>query len=209
MPVDKFGRFYSGSLDKFGRYGIEQASNEIVGKPLETSKDQYSDATIALYDSNNRYSNYVRYTGEPGKLHHLKIPKNYLLYLSEEPVTTTFPHNFTKGDNLRLYKKVDDTSTEATAKVNIKDSGGKIVKYDFIFTFRDSRVFRFLQDSGVVAYEYLPTSTSIFLNGSHIGHTLIGKKLVLNDVLTFHPPQDINSEIFFTIRSPLQNEYKT
>lgn len=216
MPVDKFGRFYTGSLDKFGRYqsyGAEQANNEIVGIPLETARlsgDQYSDTSFALYGASNRYSNYRVYTNKTGIIMGIAIPNSCTLFVDEIPVTLDHFMPIKKDAKLRLYKRIEDTTMKAIILIKVK---GLDDQFETVFkdecVFGNCRVFRFLQDSGVVIQEHLPDPTAIFLNGVHIGPSIVGRRLAYKDVLSFYPPNgDSECEIFFVIRSPIQNEHK-
>lgn len=205
MSVDKFGRFYTGSLDKFGRYGIERASGEILGisKP---SDRQYSDTSIALYDSNKRFSNYVTYTKKSGVITKVTIPSTYTLLVDEIVATPGYELPIKENAKLRVHKRIDDKSAKFNITIVVKSfDDAKEVIFTAEVRFTNCRVFRFLQGSGEITQQHLPNPTEILINGTRIGSQLVGKKLVYNDVLSFYPPNsDSNCDFFFLIRSPVQ-----
>lgn len=213
MSIDKFGRFYMGSLDKFGRYnpyGVDaMKSDGIVGKPLETPKPQnyYSETNIALYGANNRYSDYRNYTNKTGMILDVSIPKDCTLFVDEIPVTLEREMPIKNGAKIRLYKRIEgNKSTNATINIKVKSLvDEKELTFKDDVSFRICKVFRFLQDSGEVTWEHLPSPTVIFINGINIGHNIVGRRLIFNDVLSFYPPNgDRDCEIFFIIKSPIQ-----
>lgn len=221
MPVDKFGRFYTGSLDKFGRYhpyGIDHAKepvkkDEIVGAPLESPKHvpekHYSETTIALYGTTDRYSEYKTYEGDGGVIVGFSVDDKYSVLLNDKLIVENITWNIKKGDTIRLYKKVKSNNKKATFTLLINRSPSK-TETSFVGTVNfnnNCRVFRFLQDSGVVVKANLSNISFIYLNGKWLSRKLEGQELVSRDVITFiADSKDTECELFFVIRSPVHIE---
>lgn len=215
MSVDKFGRFYTGSLDKFGRYhpyGLDQTRSEVVGKPLEipkptSPKKLFSETTVALYGANRKYSEYVTYNGNSGKITTFSVPEDCILLLDDQPLYNKLKP-IRKGQKLRLYTKNSDIHGKKDIVVNVLGSNKKTVQHKFSVSFLECRVFRFLQQKGKIVKDYLPGSCVCFVNGHQVGKSLVGLELIFNDTISIYPTdKDSECESFFVIRSPVGDEY--